>query len=113
MIGLFDISQNGAIKLTRGDSAEIKIDVSYENGEKYVVKQGDKLVLTIKKKISDKNALIEKTFGENSTIKIEPEDTKGFTFGVYKYDVELTTKNGDVYTVVAPNDFHVCEEVTY
>jgi hypothetical protein len=110
---LFNISQNGEIKLTRGDSAEVKIDVSYENGEKYVVKQGDKLVLTVKKKTSDKNALIEKAFGENGTVKIEPEDTKGFNFGVYKYDVELTTKNGDVYTVVEPNDFHICEEVTY
>lgn len=110
---MFNISQNGEIKLTRGDSAEVKIDVFYENGEKYVIKQGDKLVLTLKKKTSDKNALIEKTFGESGTVKIEPEDTKGFNFGVYKYDVELTTNNGDVYTVVAPNDFHICEEVTY
>lgn len=110
---MFNISQNGEIKLTRGDSAEVKIDVSYENGEKYVVKQGDKLVLTVKKKTSDKNALIVKTFRQSGTIKFEPKDTKGFTFGVYKYDVELTTESGDVYTVVAPNDFHICEEVTY
>lgn len=110
---MFDISKNGEIKLTRGDSAEIKIDVCYENGEKYVVKEGDKLTLTVKKKTTDKNSLISKSADITGTVKIEPKDTEGFNFGVYKYDVELETKEGDKYTIITPTDFQICEEVTY
>lgn len=110
---MFDISKNGEIKLTRGDSAEIKIDVSYENGERYVIKQGDKLVLTVKKKTADKNSLISKRADITGTVKFEPKDTEGFKFGVYKYDVELETEKGDIYTIITPTDFQICEEVTY
>lgn len=110
---MFNISQNGEIKLTRGDSAEIEISVCYENGEKYIVGEGDKLTFTVKKKTTDKNSLISKKANITGTVKIEPKDTEGFNYGVYKYDVELTTEKGDVYTVIEPTDFHVCEEVTY
>lgn len=110
---MFNISQNGEIKLTRGDSAEIKIDVAYENGERYILNQGDTLALTVKKKTTDKNSLISKSADITGVVKIEPKDTEGFNFGVYKYDVELTTEKGDVYTVIPPTDFHICEEVTY
>lgn len=110
---MFNISQNGEIKLTRGDSAEIKVDVCYESGEKYVVKEGEKLTLTVKKKTTDKNSLISKNADTTGTIKIEPKDTEGFNFGVYKYDVELKTKVGDVYTIITPTDFQICDEVTY
>lgn len=110
---MFDISKNGEIKLTRGDSAEIKIDVCYENGEKYVVKESDKLTFTVKKKTTDKNSLINKNADITGTVKIEPKDTEGFNFGVYKYDVELKTEKGDVYTIITPTDFQICEEVTY
>lgn len=113
MIGLFNISQNGEIKLTRGDSAKIKIDVIYEDGKKYIPSQGDVLTLTVKKKTTDKNSLISKKADTTGTIEIKPKDTEGFNFGVYKYDVEITTEKGDVYTIITPTNFHICEEVTY
>lgn len=110
---MFNISLNGEIRLTRGDSAEFEINVVYENGERYILNQGDKLTFTIKKKTTDKNSLISKKADITGFVKIEPKDTEGFNFGVYKYDVELTTEKGDVYTVIPPTDFHICEEVTY
>ena len=42
----------------------------------------------------------------------EPKDTKDLEYGSYRYDVELITKAGDVFTVIAPTSFKLTSEVT-
>lgn len=48
--------------------------------------------------------------GSNS-FKILPEDTEGCDFANYKYDVQLVTKDGDVFTVIEPSNLQILPEV--
>lgn len=99
-----------SIELTRGDSLDLHIDLKDEDGEAYTLKEGDELTLTVKRSASSSEALITK---HGQDISILPEDTSALEFGVYRYDVQLTTLDGRVCTVIKPSDFVVAEEVTW
>lgn len=103
--------RNNQIFLTRGDSATIKLDITGSAGGAYVPADGDVITFTMKRTTNNKNALIQKTF-ENGEISIEPEDTKDLPYGDYLFDVELRN-DGVVATIVPPNLFRICEEVTF
>lgn len=110
MLKVFD---DNSVELTRGDTARLKVTVTNDNdGEEYTVQSGDTLTLSIKKKTKDSEALVAKTIKGSSIFHIEPKDTSGLPFGSYVYDVELTTAEGDVYTVITPSNFKITEEVT-
>ena len=47
-----------------------------------------------------------------AAIHIRPEDTKELSFGKYLYDIQLTTADGDIYTVIPPTTFEILKEVT-
>lgn len=69
----------------------------------------------MKKKITDREPLILKELTQNNengnfTLKLDPEDTKSFSFGVYKYDFEFTDVEGNVCTFLL-GDFELTEEV--
>lgn len=67
------------------------------------------------KKTTDKDAevIFQKIVpADNVAIVIEPEDTTDLDYGKYKYDVQLNTAKGEVFTVIGPNNFYVKEEVT-
>ena len=100
------------IELTRGDTARLKVTVTNDDGEEYAVRSSDTLTLSIKKRTRDEDALVDKTIFGSTTFHIEPKDTSGLPFGGYKYDVQLTTVEGDVYTVIPPSDFKITEGVT-
>lgn len=111
---MLSVSENGSIGLTRGDTA--RFNVSIKNGitlEDYEIQPNDVLVMTIKKKVKDKEPLIQKTITGASVFHILPTDTQPLDFGRYVYDVQITTSNSDVYTVIGPCSFEVMREVTY
>lgn len=104
---------NNAIKLTRGDTAILT--VSLKNGmtqEPYTVAEGDVLVLTVKQAVRDTMPVLQKRLVGSSTFRIDPSDTAQLAFRRYKYDVELTTAAGDVFTVIGPAAFEILSEVT-
>lgn len=108
------ILEDGTIRITRGDTARIKVDVNdITNGVAYELQQNDVLVLTVKKAVTDSVYVIQKIEKGGSAFHIEPSDTEKLKFGNYKYDVQLTTEMGDVYTIVEPSTFEVMKEVTY
>ena len=113
---MLKIENNGTIRLTRGDNADFRVALVIDYGdcdfEKYTVKSGDTLTLSIKKTTKDPTPLVQKIVVGNDVIAIEPVDTKNLEFGKYKYDVELKTSNGKIYTVIGPAIFEVMEEVT-
>lgn len=72
----------------------------------------DVLFFTVKKSAKDTNYLFQKKVIGVNQIHIKPEDTDNLSFGKYKYDVQLTTASGDVYTIIEPSIFEVMEEIT-
>lgn len=108
---MLEVSNKGEIKLTRGDTAYLTVSVKTNDGEPYTVKADDVLTLTVKSDYADKEALIEKKITGDTTFHIKPEDTKGLEFGIYVYDVQITTADGDNFTVIADKKFKVANEV--
>ena len=122
---MFKISGNN-IYLTRGDSAAIELQVV--NGETPYDFSEDEVKFSLKKRLSDKQPLIQKTFGNydsetnKASITIEPEDTAGLDFGDYLYDIQLKhteepEQEGDepvvtVDTIIVPSTFTIGAEVT-
>ena len=108
------VESNGTIKLTRGDTARLTIDVINDiDGSEYIIHENDTLVMTVKRSTSDTAIKLQKILKGSNTFHIEPKDTSDMEFGSYKYDVQLTTSGGDVYTVIEPSTFTLLKEVTY
>lgn len=104
---------NGAIHLTRGDTARLTVDVVNLSGEQYELKTSDVLTLTVKKTVYDTQPIFQKVLEGKNTFLINPSDTENMTFKKYVYDVQLTMANGDVYTIIEPHPFEILSEVTY
>ena len=101
------------IKLTRGDTARLTVPITNETtNAEYVMGENDTLTMTVKKNITDTEPALQKVLVGLNTFHIKPSDTAGLDFGKYKYDVELTTADGDVYTVIEPSTFEILKEVT-
>ena len=101
------------IKLTRGDTARLPVPIiTLANNGEYTMESGDILYFTVKKTAKDSDFLFQKSVTGSNSIHIRPEDTADLSFGKYKYDVQLTTATGDVYTVIEPSTFEVMEEIT-
>ena len=111
---VLNISDTGVIKLTRGDTARFSVGILNEISDSaYSISDNDQLTLTVKKKVKDEDSLIQKTITGATLFHIKPEDTSSLSFGKYVYDVQLTTSDGDVYTIVGPTTFELLAEVTY
>ena len=106
------VTSSGEVSLTRGDTARLTVSVTNDIGEPYIIQPEDTLTLSVKKSTKDTEYLFQKTIKGYDTFHIEPEDTKPLDFGKYKYDVEIITENGEVYTVIPPTVFKILEEVT-
>ena len=73
---VLNISDTGVIKLTRGDTARFSIGILNEISDSaYSISDNDQLSLTVKKKVKDEDALIQKTITGTTLFHIEPEDT--------------------------------------
>ena len=89
-----------AIYLTRGDSAEVSIDLTTEGGEKYELGAGDTLTLTVRKEPTATSAVIFAKYVTGAgAVTITPEDTQDAEVGQYSADIQLTTADGEVHTV--------------
>lgn len=109
---MLTIDRHKNVTLTRGDSCQIAVPLTKADGTAYELQDGDTLELTVKRFTSDVAPLIGKTLDETGTFVFEPSDTKGLRYGTYKYDVQLTTAAGEVFTVIPPCGFTIAEEVT-
>lgn len=105
---------NNTITLVRGDTVEIPVTIRLRNGEKYIPSEGDVIRFALKEGYGDNvPVLIHKTLANASPIiRLESCETKELTARKkpYVYDVELTTANGYVDTVVR-GILNVLEEV--
>lgn len=109
---MLNINKSSDIQITRGDNACMQIDIRHQDGSPYERVDGDQLVFTVKKSYKSDYEYLEKSI-DGLALILKPEDTKEMDYGSYWYDVELTTADGAVFTVVGPARFVVREEVTF
>ena len=105
---------NNTITLVRGDTVEIPVTIRTRDGEKYIPSEGDVVRFALKDGYGDNvPVLIHKVIPNDSLIlRLESCETKEIMAKKkpYVYDVELTTANGYVDTVVR-GIVNVLEEV--
>lgn len=106
---------NDIVKLTKGDSAMFNVSITFADGTPYELKPGDKLKMTVRRRIgSDVLLESESTTG---TITLTHDMTSKLIPGSCVYDIELKTSAGEVYTVIGLRDnstynMYVIGEVT-
>ena len=105
---------NNTITLVRGDTVEIPVTIRTRDGEKYIPSEGDVVRFALKDGYGDNvPVLIHKVIPNDSLIlRLESCETKEIMAKKkpYVYDVELTTANGYVDTVVR-GIVYILEEV--
>lgn len=94
------------IKLTRGDSASLSVAL-----DGYEMQDGDTLTLSVKVDPNKTDYLLQLT-AQDMAFTFLPETTAGLPFGAYRYDIQLETANGEVYTVIPVSSFTIMEEIT-
>lgn len=112
------------LEFTRGDSKSFKITLLDKNGENIILKDEDKLYITVKKNSRDKNIIFQKTLRNGIvnnndgtyTVNILPNDTSNLDYGNYGYDIELKTGNFvktlGVFSITLTEEYtHVGDEV--
>ena len=85
------------LTLTRGNTAFIEIEL-FKDDEPYVMKTGDSLTLSLKRKNDYNNVLLTKTSTTN-TITIVENDTKDLSCGEYDYDITFRGNDGIIDTL--------------
>ena len=98
------------IMLTRGDTASMLVEIYDIAGNKYEIQPLDVITFTMRKPNSE--VYLSKDATPDHYIVFAPGDTAGLDCGIYQYDVQLTTENGSIYTVVPPAIFELTEEIT-
>lgn len=90
------------IIMTRGDTLRAKITIRYSvNEPEYNFQEGDQIRFCLKKYAKDKDPILIKDIPiDTLVLEIEPNDTNKLSFGEYRYEIELRTAFGDVYTVI-------------
>lgn len=105
------IDEDDNIKLTRGDTAVIDIEITDASGSPYVMQPLDELIFTVRKIYDAGSVVINKTL-QTPVITLVTNDTKDLTFGLYRYDIYLYNSSTHVLdTFIAEKIFEVAEEV--
>lgn len=100
------------IQLTRGDSAYFDLEITCPDNTKYQRIDGDKLVFTVKRSYNSEFEYLQKEL-DGLALEIKASETSELDYGSYWYDIELTTADGAVFTVIGPARFIMREEVTF
>ena len=103
--------QNQTIQITRGDTGIFTLGIR-AGGQPYDY-SNDQVLFTVKRNVNTSEIIFQKTVEHNQTVTILPADTENLPYGTFTYDVQVTTQNGIVNTVITPHPFIVCPEVTW
>ncbi len=104
--------KRNTIIMTRGDTANIQLNLTDSNGGAYVPNDGDVIRFAAKKAYTDENVAFSIIVPNDTLIlKIEPRHTKNLDFGKYVYDIQITYANGDVNTFITKQTLQIEEEV--
>ena len=105
------------ISMIRGDTETIKVSCKDTNGVDVSFEYGDTLYFTVKQSTTMDKKEIQKVITEFQDgiayINISHDDTKFMSVRSYYYDIQLTSADGTVKTIIPPSTFTVKGEVTY
>ena len=110
---MFKVDKNFNITITKGDTGYLRL-----KAPRYKIKEGDTVKFTVGYVQGvgvqkEKKFQIEGTKEEGiARIKIEPKHTQSMDIGKYHYDIEITTTEKDVFTVIGPCEFEIVGGVT-
>lgn len=120
LMGVVSDTNAHTIRFVRGDTHVIKVSATSPEGTPYVPLATDILTMTVRVKTDRGAIVIQKKTGDTDVITgdtgwqitIQPEDTAGFGYVDYVYDIQL--KMGDVIKTIIPmSRFIIDKEVTY
>ena len=111
VITIFIIDKLNRINLTKGDTAIMNVGIyDLEDGE-YIPKDTDTITFTVRNQTSAQ-PVITKIADNLGYIELTPEDTSALNTGLYLYDVQLSTNEGRIYTIIPATLFTLSREVT-
>lgn len=103
---MISVDSNYNITIIRGDSGYVTVPlVEVIDGEEtpYTPKEGETLRFAMASKYGaseDECIIIRQIDTQDLKLYFYPEDTKSLKFGKYKYDLEYTTADGFVDTIL-------------
>ena len=93
--------ENDTIYITRGDDAALEVTayLDDEQTEEYVLQEGDKFILSVRKIASAGSTLVFSVESTTGRIVLSHEDTADKEVGKYSADIQLNTASGGRYTI--------------
>lgn len=108
---MLTIYENNKIRLTRGDTMRLSINLTNSEGDPIVLSDTDSIIFRLKKNAKNESLLIEKQGSPvEMLIELDEADTVDIPFGKYKYEIEVVYE-GDHYTIIEYEDFTIGEEL--
>lgn len=101
------------ISITRGDTLNVSINLTNQDGSQYVKHEGDTIRFAMKKNYADDVCILKKDIPvDTMVLRLESEETKSLEMGTtYVYDIQLTMYDGTVNTFIDKGKLKVTEEV--
>lgn len=102
------------ITLSKGDTATFNLTIYYAGMEKpYELRNGDSVRFYVTKvdQFTNKNKIVINKLFEGNNLTLKPIDTMYLSSGDYRYEVQLTFKNGEVNTVIDPTIIRLTEQI--
>ena len=104
------------ITMVRGDTVILDLKCYDQSRMPYIPQEGDRIRFALKKRYDDYEPLLVNEIPIDTLLLVlDPEDTRclpsGEYHGRYKYDIELTTADGFVDTIIPRADLIILEEV--
>lgn len=111
------ITNGSFIKMVRGDSESLTVEMQDVNGNIKPFMSGDSLTFTmrhsIKSEVDIKKTVTEFNEDGTATFLFYPEDTKELEENCYVYDIQLTFSTGAIVTIIPEGMFTLMPEVSY
>lgn len=100
---MIKINSGKYIRMTRGDTLRVRIEITDENGNVYIPVEGDKVLFALKKEFDESECIICKEIPTDTLeLHLSPDDThKLEQMGVYLYEISITLNNGYVDTFIS------------
>jgi len=116
---MFCVEDGGIIKITKGDSAKIDVELEDVVGNPYYIESGDTLTLTVRAVATAASNILLQSVSNSACITLNAVDTANLPVGKLSYDIQLNKASGERYTIIGASstntslkNFWVLPEVT-
>lgn len=106
------------LHIIRGTTNAFSLTIEDENGEPYILNDGEKIIFGVKSNAENSEYNIVKILTSADVvdgayiIKLAPEDTKNLLTERYYCDIGLQTAEGDYYMIIPCCNFYIDKAIT-